>query len=352
VNVQDASEGEHAQAEPVVPPSRQLMNLVVGMWWSRAVSVAAELGVADHLVHGPQEVTALAGVTRAHAPSLYRLLRFLSGAGVFAEVGPGVFAQTTLSALLRTEGAGSLREEVLLLGGEWHWRAWGALGHAVRTGQAAIDHLFGQDLFSYFAAQDPQAGELFHRRLSAASHAAVLAAYDFADLAVVADIGGGRGTLLGALVAAYPRLRGLLVERPEVIAQVRASGMEGEGHLDERISLIGGDFFAAVPPADAYLLRKVIHDWSDEESARILANCRHAMQRGGRVLVVEQIVPPWNEWSSIKFGDLEMLVLTHGRERTEAEFRALFTTAGLRLERIVPTASEVSILEGYAADSS
>src|SRR5262249_12083043 len=151
-------------------------------------------------------------------------------------------------------------------------------------------------------------GELFHRRLSAASHEAVLAAYDFADLEVVADIGGGRGTLLGALVAAYPRPPGLLVERPAVIAQVRAAGLEGR--LDERISLISGDFFAAVPPADSYLLRKVIHDWSDEESARILADCRHAMQRGGRVLGVEQIVPPWNEWSSIKFGDLEMLVLT------------------------------------------
>jgi hypothetical protein len=347
--MQDAFEQEHAQAEPEVPPSKQLMSLVVGMWWSRAVTVAAELGVADQLVHGPQEVAALAGATRAHAPSLYRLLRFLSGAGVFAEVGPGVFAQTPLSALLCTEGAGSVREEVLLLGGEWHWRAWGALGHAVRTGQAAIDHLFGQDLFSYFAAQDPQAGELFHRRLST-SHEAVLAAYDFADLEVVADLGGGRGSLLGALVVAYPRLRGLLVERPEVIAQVRAAGTDG--HPDERISLISGDFFAAVPPAGAYLLRKVLHDWSDEESARILANCRHAMPRGGRVLVIEQIVPPWNEWSGIKFGDLEMLVLTHGRERTEAEFRALFAAAGLRLARIVPTASELSILEGYAADNS
>ena len=132
-----------------------------------------------------------------------------------------------------------------------------------------------------------------------------------------------------------------------MIAQVRAAGQ-----MDERIALISGDFFAAVPPADAYLLRKVIHDWSDEESARILANCRHAMRRGGRVLVVEQVVPPWNEWSGIKFGDLEMLVLTHGRERTEAEFRALFAPAGLRLERIVPTTSDLSILEGSAADTS
>ena len=269
---------------------------------------------------------------------------------MFAEVGPGVFAQTPLSALLRADGADSLREEVLLLGGEWHWRAWGALGHAVRTGQAAVDHLFGQDLFSYFAAQDPQAGELFHRRLSAGGHAAVLAAYDFAGLEVVADLGGGRGTLLGALEAAYPRLRGLLLERPEVIAHVRAAGIEGR--LDERIALISGDFFDAVPPADAYLLRKVLHAWSDEESARILANCRRAVRRGGRVLVLEQIVPPWDEWGGLKFGDLEMLVLTHGRERTEAEFRALFAAAGLRLARIVPTASEVSILEGHAADGS
>jgi hypothetical protein len=348
--MQDATPAEHAPAEPELSPASRLLNMVVGMWWSRAVYVAAELGVADHLAQGPQEVTVLAGLTGTHAPSLYRLLRFLSGAGVFVEVGAGVFEQSALSALLREGVEGSLREEVLLLGGEWHWRAWGALGHAVRTGQAAIDHLFGQDLFSYFASQDPEAGELFHRNFSAAGHDAVLAAYDFSTVALVADVGGGRGAFLGALVAAYPGLRGLLVERPEVIAQVRAAGTKGR--LDERITLESGDFFTTVPPADVYVLRKVLHDWSDEESARILANCREAMHRGGRVLVIEQIVPEWDEWSSIKFGDLEMLVLTHGRERTETEFRALFAAAGLRLERVIPTASELSILEGYAAGPS
>jgi hypothetical protein len=348
--MKDASPTEHAPAEPEMPPASRLLNMVLSMWWSRAVFVAAELRVADHLAQGPQEVTVLAGLTGTHAPSLYRLLRFLSGVGVFVEVGPEVFAQTALSALLQGEVEGSLREEVLLLGGEWRWRAWGALGHAVRTGQAAIDHIFSRDLFSYFASQDPEAGELFHRRLSAARHDALLAAYDFSAVPLVADIGGGRGAFLGALVAAYPGLRGLLVERPEVIAQVGSSATEGR--LNERITLVSGDFFAAVPAADVYVLRKVLHDWSDEESARILANCRNAMCPGGRVLVIEQIVPTWDEWSSIKFGDLEMLVLTHGRERTEAEFRALFTTAGLRLERVIPTAAELSILEGFATGPS
>jgi hypothetical protein len=324
--------------------------MVLGMWWSRAVSVAAELGVADHLVQGAQEVTVLAEKTGTHAPSLYRLLRFLSGSGVFVEVGPGVFAQSALSALLCREDEGSVREEVLLLAGEWHWRAWGALGHTVRTGQTALDHVFGQDLFSYFASQAPEAGELFHRHLSAARHDAVLAAYDFSDVGVVADLGGGRGAFLSALVAAYPGLRGLLVERPEVIAQVTVSATDGR--LDERITPVSGDFFVAVPPADVYVLRKVLHDWSDEECVRILATCRETMRPEGRVLVVEQIVPPWEEWSSIKFGDLEMLVLTHGRERTEAEFRALFARAGLRLERVIRTASELSILEGYATGMS
>jgi hypothetical protein len=139
-------------------------------------------------------------------------------------------------------------------------------------------------------------------------------------------------------------MSGVLFERPEVIEEVRAR--RAEFRLDDRIDLVSGDFFSAVPPADAYLLRNIIHDWSDEEAAIILAKCRDAMNPRGRVIVVEEVVPEWDEWSSIKFGDLEMLVLTHGRERTAAEFRSLFATGGLRLAGIIPTSSGLRILEG------
>jgi hypothetical protein len=214
----------------------------------------------------------------------------------------------------------------------------------VRTGQPAVNHLFGEDLFSYFAHQNPEAGQIFHRCLSSENHGSPLEAYDFSGVDLLVDVGGGRGTLLRAILEAYPTMRGILFERAEVIADVGAGRMELG--LAERLTLRSGDFFSTVPRADAYLLRKIIHDWSDDEAARILATCRAALNEGGRILVVEHIVPEWDEWSGIKLGDLEMMVLTHGRERTVAEFRSLFATAGLRLERIIPTSSELRILEG------
>jgi hypothetical protein len=320
------------------------MNLVLGMWWSRALYVAAELRLADHLADGASDVGALADLTHTHSPALYRLLRFLTGLGVFAEIEPGVFRQSALSALLRSDHPDSVRDEVLVQGGDWHWQAWGALGHTVRTGQPAVDQLFGADLFSYFAHQNLEAGQIFHRCLSSENHGSLLAAYDFSGVDLLVDVGGGQGTLLRAILAAYPTMQGILFERAEVIADVGAR--RAEIGLAERLTLRSGDFFSSVPRADAYLLRKIIHDWSDDEAARILSTCRAALNEGGRILVVEQIVPEWNEWSGSKLGDLELMVLTHGRERTAAEFRSLFATAGLRLEQMIPTSSALSILEG------
>jgi SAM-dependent methyltransferase len=320
------------------------MNLLIGKWCSAAVCVAAELRVADLLAGGEQHVDALAHATGSHGPSLYRLLRFLAALGVFTEVGPRVFAQTQVSMLLRSDSPDSLWNDAMMFAGDWHWRVWGALGHTVRTGETAVDHLFGEDLFSYFAHQNSEAGETFHRSLSSAPHQAVIDAYDFSDISLLVDIGGGEGTFLNALVRANPTMRGILFERPEVIQDVRARP-EDFG-LDDRIDLLGGDFFFEVPPADAYVLRNIIHDWSDEESAGILANCRLALRAGGRVLVIEQVMPEWNQWSSLKLGDLEMMLLTHGRERTEDEFRSLFAAGGLSLKRLIRTSSDLCILEG------
>jgi hypothetical protein len=344
VTVTHASGTGDAETGSDTSDSNQLLNLVLGMWWSRAVYVAAELRLADHLADGARDVGALAALTNSHPSSLYRLLRFLTGLGVFAEIEPGVFRQSALSTLLRSDHPDSVRDDVLVQGGDWHWRAWGALGHTVRTGQPAVDHLFGADLFSYFADQNPEAGQIFHRSLASKNHGSLLEAYDFSGVDLLVDVGGGRGALLRTILEAYPTMRGILFERAEVIAEVGAR--RAELGLAERLTLLSGDFFSTVPRADAYLLRKIIHDWSDDEAARILATCRAALNEGGRILVVEQIVPEWDEWSGIKFGDLEMMVLTHGRERTVAELRSLFATAGLRLERIIPTSSELSILEG------
>ncbi|HZU13914.1 MAG TPA: methyltransferase [Chloroflexota bacterium] len=340
----DTSRTNDAEREAEIASAHRLMDLVLGMWWSRAVYVAADLRLADYLADGAKDVETLARLTHTHAPSLYRLLRFLTGMGVFAEREPGVFSQSPLSALLRSDLATSVRDDVLLQGDDWHWQAWGALGHTVRTGEPAIDHLFGEDLFGYFAHQNPEAGRLFHRTLSSERHESVLEAYDFSVTDLVVDVGGGQGTLLSALLETYPAVHGILFDRPEVIDALGAR--KTEMGLNERVALISGDFFSSVPPADVYLLRNIIHDWSDDEAATILTACRAAMNEGGRILVIEQIVPEWDSWSSIKFGDLEMMVLIHGRERTASEFRSLFQTVGLRLDRIIPTSSELRILEG------
>lgn len=324
-------------------PRHALLHLLHGKFVARCIGLAAELGIADRLRDGPRAIERLAEDTGSHPWALYRVMRALAGIGVFAEPAERTFALTPLSQALRSDAPGSMRGMARWLGAEPEaWRAWGDLGLSVRTGKPACP-----EVFDYFAA-NPAAGEVFDEAMtsnSAATAQAVATAYDFANAGHVVDVGGGLGALLLAIRAAHPTLRATLFEVPHVVARARAALM-GEA---DWLALAAGDFFEGeVPAADTYLLKHVIHDWSDERAATILRRCGEQLRPGGRVLVIEHLLTA--EASPVHWIDLEMLVMTGGgQERTAAEFVELFARAGLALSRTIETTASVVIFEAVAA---
>jgi hypothetical protein len=324
-----------------------LLHMVTGCWVSQALYVAAKLGIADLLHEGPQSCASLAEATQTHAGALYRVLRALASVGVLAEHEEGRFRLTPLADLLRTDAPGSLRAFAIMLGAPEHWRAWEGVLHSVRTGQPAFDHVFGSPLFQYFSTH-PEAARIFDDAMTSRSgqeNIAIVAAYDFAAIHTVVDVGGGQGTLLASILGVHPNTRGVLFDLSHVIAPTRAR-IERTGQA-ARWECVAGDFFAAVPAGgDCYLLKKVIHDWDDERAKHILTNCRTAIPDTGRLLLIEPLIPPGNEASFNKLLDLLMLVWNAGgRERTEREHQSLLASSGFHLSRVIPTRSGVSIIE-------
>jgi hypothetical protein len=333
-----------------VPPgsaAATLLQMLTGCWISQALYVVATLGIADLLREGPRSHVMLAEATQTHAGALYRILRALASVGVFAEDEERRFTLTPPAELLRSDAPGSLRAFAIMLGSREHWRAWEGAMHSAKTGQPAFDHVFGMPLFQYFATHPESASVFDHAMTSrgALENAAILAAYDFAAAHKLVDVGGGQGTLLSSLIAAYPDARGVLFDLPHVIAAVRERA-ERKGETG-RCEYVGGDFFATVPSGgDCYLLKKVIHDWGDQQALQILTNCRKAISDTGRLLMIEPVIPPGNDVAFSKLLDLLMLVWNAGgRERTEEEHAALLILAGFRQNRVVPTSAGVSIIE-------
>jgi hypothetical protein len=327
-----------------------VLQMAVGKWVCKALSLAADLGIADVLKDGPLRAAELALRTRSNEDALYRLLRALAAVGVFEEAEERRFANNALSSTLRSDVPNSVRAMIRWIGEEAAWLAWNGLAYSVRTGQPAFEHVLREQVFDYFKLH-PQTGQIFNEAMtsfSAATGAAVARAYDFSRCKKVVDVGGGHGALLLAVTERFSEVEGVVFDRPEVIAGAHASTASSPGR---RIELRAGDFFEGVPEGgDAYVMQHVVHDWDDERCVRILANCRSAMAPGGRVLVVEQVLRDGAEAAFSKLLDLEMLVMTSGgRERTEPEFASLFERAGLRLARVVPTESMVSVVEGVAA---
>ena len=334
-----------------LPAATQLVEMILGKARTQLIAIAAELGIADLLVDGPRSIEELAETAGAHAPSLYRVMRALASLGVFAEIQPRVFALTPLAELLRDDAPGSLRSYAVMHGSECFFRPWSQLLHGVRTGESAFEKTFGTGLFDYLQ-QHPGESAAFNDAMTSISRqqaVAVCDAYDFSDFGTIVDVGGGHGLLLGAILKAHPSAMGLLHDLPSVVEGARAS-IEAEG-LNDRCRIVGSDFFRDVPGGgDAYIMKFILHDWDDVRAGKILKNCREAMAPGGRALVLEAVIPPGDAPFVGKLGDINMLVLTQGgRERTEAEFGDLFASAGLRLTRIVPTASHVSVIEGATA---
>lgn len=333
-----------------LPPPMVLYQLASAHYVSQALYVAAELGIADLLANDPQTPDALATATGTHAPSLQRVLRLLASAGVFAEGADGRFELTPVGSFLRS-GPGSFRAAARLFGGPMVWQSWGDLLNTVRTGEPAFARVFNTDSFEYFAAH-PKEAAVFDEAMgsfTAMISGAVAAAYDFSAMGAVIDVGGGEGVLLTGILHAYPDLRGTVFDLPRLAEgaqrQIAAAG------LTDRYRFVGGDFFEAVPGGfDAYVLKHVIHDWDDDRATAILKNCRRAMGAHARLLIVEGIYPPRIDQSEASrraaANDVNMLVCTGGRQRSETEFRELYGAAGLRLTRILTTMAMVCVIEG------
>jgi len=233
--------------------------------------------------------------------------------------------------------------------GEAAYRAWGAVQHTIITGQPALGHVLGMKMFDYLA-QNHETGRVFDEAMTGLSvqvSQAVVAAYDFSGFKTIVDVAGGQGVLVAAILQAYPEMGGILFDMPSVVEgsrkQLEAVGIAG------RSEVVAGDFFQFVPKGgDCYILSSVIHDWDDEQSLRILRHCRSAMDQGSRLLLVECIVPDSPEPVFSKLLDLQMLVMTGGRERTEHQFKDLLATAKFRLTSIIPTAVPECIVEALA----
>jgi hypothetical protein len=334
-----------------LPPGTILYQLSIGHYVSRALHLAAKLRIADLLAQGPRPATALAAEAGTDAAALRRVLRLLVSVGVLAEADDGAFALTPLGDALRSDAPGSARALVLLFAGVGIQDSWKELEYCVRTGQPAFrKHAPDGDAFS---SMDPEQQEVFDAAMATfapQTAAAIAAAYDFSPFGTVLDVGGGNGALLIGILGAHPRLRGIVFDRPQVGDGARRQ--LSEAGLAARCQFVAGDFFASVPEgADAYLVKHVIHDWNDEQATRILRNVRHAMKPAARLLVAEGVYPPRIDSSLASRGaaanDVNMLVATGGRQRSEDEFRALYDAAGFTLTKLVPTLSPaVSLIEG------
>ncbi len=335
-----------------LPPNFVLYQLSIGHYVSRALALATRLGLADQLAAGPQGAEALAAATETHAPSLRRVLRLLASVGVLEEDEAGRFALTPTGELLREDAPGSMKDAVTLFAGTGIQQSWGELEYCVRTGEPAFkkDHP-DHDPFSEME-QDPENAAVFDRAMAAftaQTALAVAACYDFSGFGTLMDVGGGNGALLVGILNANPELRGVLFDLPHVAERGRAE-VARQG-LADRIEVAGGSFFDGVPAgADAIVLKHVIHDWPDEPAAQILKGCRAALPPGGKLLLVEGVYPPRIDGSLVSRGaaanDVNMLVCTGGRQRTEEEFRELYAAAGFELTRIVPTPARAAVIEG------
>jgi O-methyltransferase domain/Dimerisation domain len=330
---------------PDLSAEAQMNTLRFGLVTTQAIAVAARLGLADLVAEAPQTVEELARETKTHAPSLHRLLQFLASLAIFEEDAAGKYRQTVLSETLRNDAPRTLRAATIFLGADFIWKPWGDLWQTIVTGQPAFERMLGAPPFEYLVAHPEEAaiGAAAMTSASSVQVSDILAAYDFSRFERIVDVGGGQGLLLHGILSAHPQLQGVLADRPSVVAGATALRIKP---IADRCEVVGIDFFQSVPEgADAYVAKSVIHDWNDYDAVRILKNCRRAIRKDGTMLLIELILKPANQPDFARFADMQMLVVTGGQERTEAEYRALLGEAGLSLTRVIPTAGFMSIIE-------
>lgn len=325
-------------------PIETILRIGSGLWLSRALWAAARLRVADGLGETPRSAEEIAAECGARPDMLRRLMNALAGAGIFAADGDGRFSHSDLSRLLRSDHPLSQRAFVESVFGHEHYAAWGEIEQSLRSGTTAFDHRYGMPVFAYFS-QLPEVAALFSEAMTSTTRlmeAVLLASYEPPPFGLAVDVGGSRGTLLAGLLDRHRDARGILFDLPDLVAQVRPQ-------LGERIEAIGGDFFESVPEADLYLLKFILHDWTDAQCEAILANVRAAIRPGGHVLIIENVLPETVSPHPGYLMDLNMMAMTGGRERTAAEFRALLERSGFAPGKVTLTPSLLSVVEATPA---
>ena len=315
-----------------------LDELAGGLWHTQLLHVAARLEIADRLAGGPRGAAELARETGADADALFRVLRALASLGVLSQDAEDRFGPTPVSERLRAGAPGSPHARLALYGEPWWWAAAGGLYETVMTGAPAFDRVHGRGLFAYLG-EHPAASAAFDAEMSAMTAAeaeAVVAVAALPARGTVVDVAGGRGTLLLAILRAFPGLRGVLFDQPHVLA---------EAEVPERCEAVAGSFFDAVPAgADVYTLKDILHDWDDDRALAILRTIRAAIPPAGRLLVIERALPPGDTPAPGKLVDITMLLITGGRERTRHEYARLLSAAGFRLDSVAPTSAGTDVM--------
>jgi hypothetical protein len=314
------------------------------------LSGVARLAVADHMSATPMPVEEIAAKTGAHAPSLYRVMRLLASMGVFREETGKRFALTPAGELLKSSAPGTMRYFAMMFGDEWTTRAYEHFTECLRTGKDGVSQAYGKHVFDLLAERPEQLANFQAAMTSSSTLAgkAVTDAYDFSGIKRLADVGGGHGALLAAILRRYPAMQGVLFDRAEIVAGVPKDQFAG---CEDRAAIEAGSFFERVPDGcDAYIMKHIIHDWSDEHCRTILMLMRQKLPKDGRVLLCEMVVTDEPGPTPAKQLDIEMLVMTvGGKERTREEFAELFASSGLRLNRIVQTERPICVIEAVPA---
>lgn len=331
-------------------PSLAMLQMIAGFRISRAIYVAAKLGIADLLKDGPLSSEELAQRTGTHALSLYRVMRALASASIFAENDQHQFVLNPLAATLGNDVPGSLRAWAIASLGDEGYQTWGDLMYSVRTGEIAFDHVFGTGVWQY-RAQHPEDARVFDEAMANTAkiaNAAVLNEYSFSGFNKIVDVGGGDGGFLIDILTANPNLKGVLIDLPHVAEKAKRRIVDAG--LTGRCEVVGGDIFTSVPPGGCgYVLSRVVNSFDNERSITILKTCRQAMGVEAKLILVQRVLPDRAESSSIAQTvyaiDLQMMVTTGGRERTVTEHRELLAAAGFQITRIVRTQSEMSVVE-------
>ncbi|RAL24049.1 methyltransferase [Thermoflavimicrobium daqui] len=326
-----------------------LTQIILSFQESQAIITAAKLGIADLLKDGPKSVDELAQLCHAHPETLYRLLRALASIGIFKEEDHTVFSLTPLSHYLRSDVEGSVHSLALMVGDTKAWSAWGDLIEGIKQGEVVFDHKFKMSFYDYHT-ENPEFAKYFNQTMF--NHTSlltqhVLEVYDFSPFQTIVDVGGNHGYLLSSILQKYPASRGVLFDQPFVIEAVEKEHLKNNPFHD-RINAVAGNFFESLPKnGDVYIFKHIIHGFHDEKARQILQNCRDVIG-DGTLLIIENVLSNKNNHSFSAFMDLQMIVMSGGKERTEAEYQQLLEQAGFQMTRVIHTSSPVSIIEAVA----